>query len=703
MLEKLRHNPESLLTPDDRSIALHQARFLSTAIKNLNLNTKVRVDPRIQVRDENFFRNRRTMAYPGLDELSIAIVAASGDSRKDTSGSPLSTLLVFPTEKDSGLLIDDATGTVYTDSFWVCEDGKFQPIKTTSPVPINGVNVEFDSAARWNGNPNMEHRLHVELSRLTNDKIKTREVLQKSGIPIPNGVDFASGSQETANERVDAFIEANPNANGFVLKKNHGSGGHGVTIFETMEANQLKKLLQDMLARGSDMLLEERIVPPQLSQLQDRRSEQYGNDYNFRVILTADQSNPQVIDAEIRHRGKKGLFSEPVNISHDAKASRLSKLGNPQLEEEIYDISQRATKAVCSEVFGDKAGAHGIIGVDVMIGEDGRVVILEVNSGMVGGFGTLSRLDKKPLKGIKQVLVPHSKSLLEEQFQARPTSTPEGLRRLPLTQRDRRNLYSFYAYGERWEDASNLLLEIKKGDDSGEKAEPTIVGLIKLGRELGKFDMALSYLENAFANNGLERNSYIAYKTHILRKADGPAAAREFLLKELENADGSEDKIYQQLFMTALFEKDENEAMRVWQERHGTSQNIDFAMYESFAAGYDALGHKRRSAHWKKALHRAVKKFENEAKEHYGKKYIDLLQKDHTSELEKRGYIVEDTILVTGPDGNQYLLLQVDNDLLSGDDPEEDILAKLRSMNFTIESLSATPASPVPEPISSYA
>lgn len=433
----------------DNYLVYLQASLIRKELRSLSIKGHIKVNNTPQVRDASFFAARPTLGYTNLHDIAVAIVASIGASRPSTSPSSLVAMLIPPPSKVfSGLLVDEETNALYADKFWVCEEGEFNFIHTTDPIPVDGWDVAFDPDRR---DPSLlsYFETHDTLLEVTGDKNITRQVLAKAGIRVPKGILLERG--ENIKAKVEDFIASNAEIKGLVLKATHGSQGKQVQMYSP---NEIDQLVEGMRYIPSDQfVLEERILPMDapynlktsayFDQVKntEKMKDPENLDYNFRVITSLSTDNPVVVASEIRYAE---MSNKPVNISLGAKAARLKELGDLDLTDRIHRVARAAIKAVCKEAGVGNNPMLGIGGVDLIWDSSDRISVLEVNSGLVGGFGTLCRVDQRPLGKIRDVLAPAYQLYLEKQFLQR-TPTPQTLRRLYLNKGDKRSIVDFYA------------------------------------------------------------------------------------------------------------------------------------------------------------------------------------------------------------------------------------------------------------------
>ncbi len=429
-----------------------QAGYLRKKLNSLSLHHVI-VNPNPEVREGDLFRAYPTLGYTSLDELSVSIIASIGAARFSVASYPVTAMLIPPLRESSGLLVNDKTGKLYTDHFWACRNGEFKYVATTSPVPIDGWDVAFDHSRN---DPVLEphFRTHKALFEITGDKHKTRQVLVKAEVQIPRGTLLDTRADVKAD--IEAFVARNSGIQGFVVKALHGAQGKQVSMFGLEDIEQVVEVVRG--SQFNNLVLEERVLPHTPPEGLRSIASFYGvekPDYNFRVITSLDRDDPKIIASEIRFQE---MGNRPVNISLSARAARLNSLEDRGLTRKIHKTALEAIKAVCMEVLSSGERMLGIGGVDLMWSQSGGIPVLEVNSGIVGGFGTLCRLDRSPLEKIRDAMLPAYRPYLEEHFSTRET-IPDDLRRLPQSKNDVDDIFRSYVANARYTEAQSYLLQ----------------------------------------------------------------------------------------------------------------------------------------------------------------------------------------------------------------------------------------------------
>jgi hypothetical protein len=406
-------SPEAIRSPEDIYLEA-QIPNLRVTLLHLGL-AKIPVKKEINLRSSQDFIDQKILALGTADENNVAIAAASADALGPEAG----VIIIAPTREGSGILEDKETGILYSDTFWIFEDGQFQLTRTTSPVQIDDLHTVYDDKrdiARLAGKQEQRAALH----ELSNNKHKTREALEKAGIRIPRGVLLRNWTNHTARD-ISEFSQKS--VDGVVLKDLYGAHGEGVVMFDREDLDGMFDFAGTVLEEfGGSLIMEERIVPLVTPEQKAKFEipEDQELDWNFRVLVTADTQFPEYLDSEVRYKVKN---NHPVNITYEDEEERASAaltnefLLDPGLIDDVHETAIAATRVVCQEALqpGEQTPPGELVGVDLMVDRQGRVYVIEVNAGgPVGGIATLTRLHKAPLNFLREKFLPGWEAQVEK-------------------------------------------------------------------------------------------------------------------------------------------------------------------------------------------------------------------------------------------------------------------------------------------------
>ncbi len=292
--------------------------------------------------------------------------------------------------------------------------------------------------------------------------------------------------------------------------------------------DQAVRYAQHLISKGQNIICERRIVPMEVD---IPRPYRYAydvsiTDWNIRVLTTLDTSHSTIIDAEIR-------FSEigkPVNIHQGAEASRIHGVLSKNIRAKVYSLAKKATQILCNESgIGKISAAIGVAGLDIMVDRNGQPHVIEANAGMVGGFGTLSKIDRAPLKTTKK-LVQAAVSALEGNKKDEVELGERGkLERLPILPDDEFDIFllNILAHNVNLVDAEASLREHDLD---------SIWGYLKVGlayRDIKKYDNALYFMEKVCSMAPEEANSHM-FRALILREMGRVDDAKEVIDRLME-------------------------------------------------------------------------------------------------------------------------------------------------------------------------
>ncbi len=356
---------------------------------SLGLDIEVLDTARPLLRGE--FEGRLVLGLYGQDDESVAIFVSSVGVA--FGGKPIEVLLIPPALE--GPLVTDPEGRTLGTTMAYGFDGKqVYRIEAQGPIPLNGVNVlhEGQGSQGYEG-PEAFLLNGPRLVSLTADKIATKMVLCEAGISTPPYRVLSGSGATLASDILDFIISTE--SDGFAIKGNTGSGGANVRLFENDEVDSAEGYARSLLRHGNTVFIEKRINPVKWKEGRKRM------DWNVRALVTLS-SNPQWIDAEVRYDVRNG---SPVNVCRGAKVAELGR-ARRKAGIKIYDIKEvaiGAAKAIHDYMAAVGEHTNGFVGLDLIVDKEGPHVI-EANSGAVGGFASLIKLRKRPLRSVSALL-----------------------------------------------------------------------------------------------------------------------------------------------------------------------------------------------------------------------------------------------------------------------------------------------------------
>jgi tetratricopeptide (TPR) repeat protein len=397
----------------------------------------------------------------GMTDIPVAIVLGSAGAKYH--GKDIRTVLIAPTPQ--GSLFVDGKGNLAAKYFYFLDGGGLIPYLSEVPVYLDALIASF--GGYWDSFPGPQDILinPPALYSYTDDKLAVKkdilEMCSRVKTPDYHIVDESSVEESV---RIAASSLGNPF---FVVKGNHGSHGDKVRIIDDVE--QAIIFAAEELSGGDSVYIEKRIRP------RDWNYEGRPQDWNIRALVTFSQ-DPVWVDAEVRHQDAS--VGGPVNISKTAMASELESVARDvgldleDLMESILDATRSLHQAY-SERYGNAAG---LIGFDIIIAEDGYYVI-EINSGNVGGFGTLTRLRQAPLESIRQKMIPAYGQFMTYNRERRvPDGKFEGL---PLGELENITLISILLRNKLYEEALEMVLRL-----DSELIKYSLLGSIYIQQEM---------------------------------------------------------------------------------------------------------------------------------------------------------------------------------------------------------------------------
>lgn len=584
---------------ETKKFAKAQASYIDGQLKGLNINgflktnnIKVKNEPRAVSADA--YGNTLNLGILGFDENGLAL-GSFGEQGYIVAGRERTLIpLVIAPGSDGPSLLKDENGTVYADRFWQRTKKGYELIIPDKPIPLHGVFAMYDRERDFNG---MERALaaNKELFKITENKQKTKNVLKRAGIKVPEGIFIPHDMREDLDMQLSTLSEKFDTSHGFVVKANTGSGGIYVRLFSGDNIEGAKAYAESLFSQGKDIIIERKITPTEV-ELTKKSGEilaKHESDYNVRVLTTLG-SRSRVIDSEVRF-GKKG---GPINIHQGAEATRM---GNVFSHERAFFIGQTAadaTEVLCDEIDPSSRYMMGFAGIDIIPDHDGTPYVIEANSGAVGGIGTLTRLDGKIPDSLRTVLFASCVQKLLENSMTTPTLTTKTmLERFKPNSQDE----TLIAY-----------TQVKSGDV--EKAEPFIYNLLSSTSRTAYTASALYAIALALQETGSKQlglacaqkaifidpsvATYKAAEISLLREAGRKTEAEEKAKDALESFGNNEYIIFQHL-LNLVDSGDIDEAMKVLSGHRKTGlQNEQLTIVQKklgIAIAQKMTGHKTKA------------------------------------------------------------------------------------------------------------
>jgi len=237
----------------------------------------------------------------------------------------------------------------------------------------------------------------AELFEFVSDKIRTKLALLKYGIATPQFMVFEKGKDPNLEEirnRIREFLTTNP-GKGFVVKPNNCSQGTGVRLFEENEIEKGVQFIADSLKYREFILVEVRSRSFPFYEAGQRM------DANIRMIIVGGREAYAIESSEVRY---DTVGSHPINKSRGASIMEvkeyLKRLGltskkADNMKEKLISAGKKIVEALSIEFNGY---LPGVLGLDLIINEEGEIDCIEVNSGVIGGLGSLAKI-RKPING----------------------------------------------------------------------------------------------------------------------------------------------------------------------------------------------------------------------------------------------------------------------------------------------------------------
>lgn len=429
-----------------------QAELLRMQLSVLKLIRMPKVSSEIYYAGPEEFVGRSVLGMVGVNEATVALLLASAPHLQEKYMTA-DVMPVIPVAGSHGYSLLSGEGNhLYTDSFWQMQNGAVRLVKLERPIFVSRIFSMYDTIEDLDLFPR-QLDTNRELFEVTEDKWATKEILQQAGLATPVGVALSE------DDDIDASLmrarEAISSDSDIVIKGNTGSGGKYVRLFPQELVSEMKEYVKELFTKGQTrVIVEERVrsFGADIKREYRKTAEAAGTDYNVRVLVSLSRSHAVAFDSEIRY-GKMGYG--PINVSAGAEAVRAEKVLSSSQMAIVNSAASEAVEALCQSLQYESGDLEmlGFAGVDIILDADDKPWIIEVNSGAVGGIGTLTRLDHKPPVSLQVFLQACRDGLRASEWEAARggRNKPQNLASLNRLKLDRN--------GER----TRLILEIFEG------------------------------------------------------------------------------------------------------------------------------------------------------------------------------------------------------------------------------------------------
>lgn len=359
-------------------------------------------------KEEDFFGgsrkpvSRTELPYPeGRNIYITSNVGAKSAWLKAAQQTPGVNLFVLPPSHNN-LIFDPAAKQVQVKrAIFINKEGQLIDGEFETPVPVHaGYHVgENNERLDAIGFPLLNS---MDLVNLTSRKSNVKEILQEFDVPVPDGATlFNSARANDIRQQLRQGLVLNGIKGKVVIKPDGLYGGRGVRMFDNArnDFDEIFQHLQFLFQQVDMALVEERITPRPFFNNEGRLM-----DWNLRVLVTEDAAgNPIVADMEVR---AAPLSGEAVNVHNGAVVYQLdtvmSLLGIQRYQYKAFKSSVEQislkTASALKEALNEekeeeeKPARIGLLGLDIILDDDFYPFVMEVNTGSVGGFGSLAKI-----------------------------------------------------------------------------------------------------------------------------------------------------------------------------------------------------------------------------------------------------------------------------------------------------------------------
>lgn len=294
-------------------------------------------------------------------------------------------------------LLESSEGRRIALSYGAFFDGRtvskfYEPIPLVIDLLLGAPRLD-EGKRRWITDHAIPVMNSLPLDKITHDKIESMAIVAELGIPVPRQTIFSSrgGFQNDMAEILQstaAFIDET-NAQRYFVKPPHLSQGKGVEPFESDlgldSIHAIAESIATHLRTHPEVILQEGInsYPVRIGQTR--------LDCNLRALC----SKHGLIDIEVR----AAPWGKAVNKSLGAKIWELEvyeKLAQREGLSRPFDARKIIKEVEEIGITIAKRFDCGFLGLDIIVNENGELVVIEVNGESSGGLVSLYNLRSEP-------------------------------------------------------------------------------------------------------------------------------------------------------------------------------------------------------------------------------------------------------------------------------------------------------------------
>jgi hypothetical protein len=315
----------------------------------------------------------------------MALVAAAAAKLRD-EGNPICNVTFLPPTGVPQLFLRErgerfelmARRGIVVEANGDWREGSFaKPIRIDLVGTFGGVNNLLLERIERLGIPFVNSSSALQIGR---DKRLNKGTLEKLAIATPASVVIDHDTAPNAvRQIIDDFVAGHELAE-VVVKPVAGSHGDGVRFYPSTKLEEIVNATRDLLAADVPAVLIEERIPS----FPVHSSQGFRQDWNIRLLVGMGG----VIDWEARVRRWGGV----VNKDKGAKIEEVSevlKRAATLSSEDSHAIQARAEEIGLSIA---KELRAGFIGVDLILGPDRTLYVIEINCGAVGGMKSLTEI-----------------------------------------------------------------------------------------------------------------------------------------------------------------------------------------------------------------------------------------------------------------------------------------------------------------------